>query len=213
MSKSNLSFKTIFLSLIIICAVSGAVLAGINQLTKDPIEQTKKAKLENTIREVIPGFDNDPVAEMYKIALAQNDTALIYPVKKGENKIGVVVETQTLKGYNGEIRIFTGLDNDGKILNYTVLQHTETAGFGDKMDSWFKIEKGNQNIIGKNLSQQTLKLSKDGGEIDAITSATVTSRAFLDAINKSYAAYSGNIDSISGATETNPIDASSGATN
>ena len=210
MSKLKLSFKIVFLSLVIICAISGVVFAGINRLTKDSIEQTEKAKLENVIREIIPGFDNNPIAEMYKIALTQNDTAIIYPAKKGENIIGVAVETQTMKGYNGEIRILTGLDNNGKVLNYKVLHHTETDGFGDKMDTWFKTEKDNQNIIGKNLSQQTLKLSKDGGEIDAITTATISSRAFLDAVNKSYAAYSGNIDSTS-ASEV--INASSGATN
>ncbi|MDR0428116.1 MAG: RnfABCDGE type electron transport complex subunit G [Dysgonamonadaceae bacterium] len=220
MAELESTFKNMFLSLVLICITFGAILAGVNELTKDPIALAKKTKLENAIRDVISDFDNDPVLEMYKKGIAPNDTIIIYPAKKGDNLIGAAVETQTMRGFSGEIRILTGLDNEGNILNYAVLHHAETPGLGDKMNPWFKTDKNNQNIIGKNLSQKTLKLSKDGGEIDAITAATITSRAFLDAVNKSSSAFfdkstdadSGatSNDGTSGATST---DADSGATN
>lgn len=197
-----------FVSLTLICILSAAVLAGINEITKEPIALAKKAKLENAIREVVPGFNNDPAEEMYKVALALNDTAIIYPAKKDGELIGVAVETVSMEGFNGEIRILSGLSAEGKIINYEILYHGETPGLGDKMDPWFKTAKNNQSILGENLSHRTLKLKKEGGSVDAITAATITSRAFLEAVNKAYIAFSGKTDADSGATST---DGSSGA--
>ncbi len=203
------SFRNMFLSLTIICVGSASVLAFVNELTKGPIELAQKMKLESAIKAIVPDFDNSPTEEMYKVALSTNDTAFIYPAKKEDKLVGIAVETQTMKGFSGEIRILTGLTPEGKIINYEVLQHAETPGLGDKMNTWFKTEKNKQNIIGEDLSRQTLELSKDGGNVDAITAATITSRAFLDAINKAYAAYAGNLDAVSGATSDS--DAASGA--
>lgn len=185
------SLLNMFLSLTCICVVSGAVLSAVNELTKEPIEQAKKIKLENAIREVTLDFDNSPSEEMYKIALAEKDTAYIYPAKYNQQSVGAAVETVSMNGFSGEIRILTGFDKDGKIINYAVLNHAETPGLGDKMDVWFKAEQGNRSIIGKDLSKGSLSLSKDGGEIDAITASTITSRAFLQAVNKAYTAYAG----------------------
>ncbi|MCC8145780.1 MAG: RnfABCDGE type electron transport complex subunit G [Bacteroidales bacterium] len=209
MAKLESTFKNMLLSLMIICILSGAVLAGVSELTREPISLAQKKKLENAIREVVPDFDNDPASEMYKVELAPKDTAIIYPAKKEGKLIGLAIETISMKGFSGEIRIITGLTPDGKIINYEVLSHAETPGLGDKMDPWFKTEKNNQNIIGENLSNRILKVKKEGGSVDAITAATITSVAFLDAVNKAYAAYSGKTDSDSGATST---DTNSGAT-
>lgn len=210
MAKLKSTFKSMLLSLTLICVLSAAILAGVNELTKDPIALAKKSKLENAIRVVVPGFDNDPASEMYKVGLSPNDTAIVYPAKKGGELIGVAVETISMKGFSGEIKILTGLTTGGKVINYEVLSHAETPGLGDKMGIWFKTTKNNQSIIGENLSHRTLKVKKQGGSVDAITAATITSAAFLDAVNKAYLAYSGNVDVSSGATST--TDSSSGAT-
>lgn len=209
MAKLKSTFRNMLLSLTVICILSAAVLASVNELTKEPIALAKKNKLENAIRVVVPGFDNDPASEMYKIALAPNDTARVYPAKKDNQLIGVAVESSSMKGFSGEIRILTGLTKEGKIINYEVLSHAETPGLGDKMDPWFKTNKNNQSIIGEDLSHRTLKVKKGGGSVDAITAATITSIAFLDAVNKAYSAYSGKIDGNSSATST---DSDSGAT-
>ena len=198
------------LSLGIICVVSAVLLGYANNATRPAIAKSKRDKLENAIREVVSGFDNSPLDEMYEVALTDKDKALVYPAKKGGLLIGIAVETTSFNGFSGEIRILTGLDTNGTILNYAVLAHAETPGLGDKMAFWFKTDKKDQNIIGRMISGRTLRLKKDGGDIDGITASTISSRAFLEAVNKSYSAYSGNQDANSAATPSS--DANSGAT-
>ena len=211
MAKLKSSLLNMFLSLTIICVCVGGILAVVNELTKAPIEQSKKAKLENAIREVVPEFDNSPSEEVFYGKISGGDSLKIFPAKKAGQLVGVAVESNSMKGFSGEVRIIVGFDPEGKIINYAVLQHEETPGLGDKMNLWVRADKNNQNILGKNLSSGILKVSKDGGDVDAITAATITSRAFLDAVNRAYAAFSGKSDATSGAT--NSTDASSGATN
>lgn len=95
-----------------------------------------------------------------------------------------------------------GFDMDDKIVNYEILQHAETPGLGSKMGEWFKdMESNSKSIIGRDMSLGTLAVTNDGGSVDAITASTITSRAFLNAVNKAYIAYSGSkLDSYSGAT-------------
>ena len=106
-------------------------------------------------------------------------------------------------GFGGPLEILVGFDEAGNILGYTVLSTVETPGLGVKADTWFqKGQKG--DIIGKNPGEKELSVSKDGGEIDAITASTITSRAFLNAVNHAYKAYKGqSTDANSGATATN----------
>ena len=96
-----------------------------------------------------------------------------------------------------------GFDINDKVVNYAILQHAETPGLGSKMDVWFKdTTKPTQSIIDRNLSEGLLTVKNDGGTIDAITASTITSRAFLDAVNKAYSAYAqSNSDANTGATE------------
>ena len=95
-----------------------------------------------------------------------------------------------------------GFDVEGKLLNYSVQQHSETPGLGSKMQEWFRTDKNNQSVIGRTLTADGLKVTKDGGDVDAITAATISSRAFLDAINRAYSAYK-SADMISTATSNN----------
>jgi len=93
----------------------------------------------------------------------------------------------TTGGFGGDLKVLVGFDPDGKILGYTLLEHAETPGLGAKADKWFqKGEKG--DIIGKD-PKEPLTVSKDGGQVDAITASTITSRAFLLAVNNAYNAY------------------------
>lgn len=179
-----------FLSLFTICIVASAILAFVNMQTSPLVIASKKEKLENAIKEVVPGFDNSPLSESYKIISTEGDSLIVYPAKKGNELIGVAIECSTMKGFSGEIRILAGFTPQGKVIDYAVLHHAETPGLGDKMDPWFKTEKNNQNILGRDLSQETLIVNKDGGDVDGMTAATITSRAFLDAVNKAYTAYS-----------------------
>jgi electron transport complex protein RnfG len=202
MAKLKSTLPNMLLSLTIICAGAGAILAGVNDFTKAPIAASKAAALENAIKEVTPPFDNNPTQEAYKAVSADGDSLLIYPAKKGGELIGVAVESNTQKGFSGEIKVIVGFDVEGKLFNYSVLQHAETPGLGSKMQEWFRTDRNKQNVLGRSLADGNLTVSKDGGDVDAITAATISSRAFLDAVNRAYSAYAGTQkwDGESGAT-------------
>lgn len=189
MEKIKSTFITILASLTCFCLIAGTALAVANKLTEDKIAAAKAAALQEAIKKVAPEFDNDPSAEQYRAATADGDSLTIYPAKKGGKLVGAAVETNTKKGFGGEIRIMVGFDADQKIVNYSVLEHNETPGLGSKMEEWFRADKGKQSVLGRDMTGGALKVSKDGGEVDAITAATISSRAFLDAINRAYAAY------------------------
>lgn len=199
MAKLKSTLPNMLLSLTVICLVAGAILALVNQYTTGPIAASKAATLQNAIREVVPAFDNDPTAEAFMAATSEGDSLKIYPALKDGSFVGAAVESSTKKGFSGEIKVIVGFDAAGKLYNYAVLQHAETPGLGAKMQEWFRADKNKQSVLGRSLADGGLKVSKDGGDIDAITAATITSRAFLDAINRAYSAYSGT-DAISGAT-------------
>lgn len=191
MAKLKSTFKNMFLSLFIICLTVAVLLAQVNEMTATAIAEAKAMKLQNAIREVVPAFDNDPVAEAYRIADGSGDSLLVYPAKKGDQLVGLALNSYSNNGFGGTIQIMIGFDMEDRIINYAVLQHAETPGLGSKMTEWFRNpEKPSQSVIGRDLSQGMLAVSKDGGTVDAITASTITSRAFLEAVNKAYSVYS-----------------------
>jgi electron transport complex protein RnfG len=201
MEKLKSTLPNMLLSLTIICMSAGVILAGVNMYTSEPIALAKAAALEAAIKEVTPAFDNNPVQDAYKAVTSDGDSLLIYPAVKDGKQVGVAVDSNTKNGFSGEIKIIVGFDMDGKLMNYSVLQHTETPGLGSKMQEWFRTEKNKQSVIGKSLANGNLSVTKDGGDVDAITASTITSRAFLNAINRAYSAYKGTAtDSTTGAT-------------
>ena len=179
-----------FLSLSIICLTVAVLLAQVNKMTAKPIAEAKALKLQNAIKEVVPEFDNDPVAEAYTMPDGKGDSLLVYPAKKGEQVVGFAIKSFSNNGFSGNIQIMVGFDMASKIVNYSVLQHAETPGLGSKMTEWFKdTSKPGQSVIGRDLSQGALSVSKDGGNVDAITASTISSRAFLEAVNRAYTVY------------------------
>ncbi len=117
---------------------------------------------------------------------------------------GTAVEA-VVDGFGGQFRIMVGFDAEGNILGYEVLEHQETPGLGSHMTHWFKnADKPNQNIIGRKAG--SLTVSKDGGDVDAITAATISSRAFLKAINQAYADFHG-VEAHTGASQLNKEEA------
>lgn len=190
-----------FLSLTIICVAAGAILAGVNMYTTGPIAATKAAALETAIKEVTPAFDNKPTEDAYMAVTTDGDSLKIYPATKDGKFVGAAVESNTKNGFSGEIKVIVGFDAEGKLFNYSVLQHAETPGLGSKMQEWFSMDKNKQSVLGRQLADGELKVAKDGGDVDAITAATITSRAFLNAVNRAYSAFSG-ADGLTGATTT-----------
>ena len=154
-----------------ISLIAGGTLAYINKVTQGPIAEINAKNLQDGIKKVILGS------------------------QPGDLKVEEPVEAN---GYTLEILV--GFNEDGNILGYTILATVETPGLGVKADTWFQ-EGGKGNIIGRNPGEKELAVSKDGGDIDAITASTITSRAFLNAVNAAYQAFKGNTgDAASGAS-------------
>ncbi len=116
---------------------------------------------------------------------------------------GIAVET-AVDGFGGTFRVMVGFDQEGNILGYEILEHQETPGLGSHMEHWFKnADKPGQNIIGRKAG--ALQVSKDGGDVDAITAATISSRAFLKAVNQAYAEQFG-VEAHTGASQLQPAE-------
>ena len=202
MKKLESSLMNMTLVLTGVAVVMGGILAFVNHLTEGPIAQQKEKTLADGIKTVM--VCNDLVVAKTD-EIKQNDAKgkeqvfKIYQVKDDQGKeLGAAVESTTM-GFGGDLKVLVGFDAKGTILGYTLLEHAETPGLGAKADQWFqKGQKG--DIIGK-LPAQPLRVSKDGGQVDAITASTITSRAFLNAVNNAYQAY-----------KVTPVDAESGAT-
>lgn len=202
MAKLESTFKNMFLSLSVICLTVAIILAQVNKLTAEPIAAAKAMKLQDAVGEVVPEFDNNPVDEAYLMATGSGDSLLVYPAKLGDKIVGYAVNSNAA-GFGGDFQIMVGFDTSDNIVNYAVLSHAETPGLGSKMDLWFKdASKPSRSIIGRNLAEGGLIVTNDGGLIDGITASTITSRAFLNAVNKAYVAYTlSTTDAESGATD------------
>ena len=124
MAKLKSTLPNMFLSLTIICVVAGAILAGVNMYTTGPIAATKAAALEAAIKAVTPAFDNKPTEDAYMAVTTDGDSLKIYPAMKDGKLVGAAVESNTQKGFSGEIKVIVSRCR-GKLLNYSVLQHAE----------------------------------------------------------------------------------------
>ena len=189
MKKLESSLLNMVLVLTSVAVIMGGILAYVNHLTEGPISDQKAKALADGIKSVM-GVDDITVAKTDTVTQnigGKEFTYVIYQtqdVKKQD--LGAAVESTT-GGFGGDLKVLVGFDPEGKILGYTLLEHAETPGLGAKADKWFqKGEKG--DIIGKSPAEP-LTVSKDGGQVDAITASTITSRAFLLAVNNAYNAY------------------------
>lgn len=189
-----------------ITAAVGAILGGVYKLTEEPIALANARAQEEAIRMVAPDFDNNPIAESDTIKSGGQEI-VVYPAMKNGTPVGAAVKSTSRNGFNGEIVIIVGFEQDGTIRQYQVLSHGETPGLGAKMNDWFRTDKNNQSILGKHPAQTDLTVSKDGGDIDAITASTITSRAFLEAVSNAYNAFMDKpIDVMSGSSKQTPND-------
>lgn len=187
MAKLDSSLKNMVMSLAIISFGASAILGGVYVLTKKPIEDAAELKKTNAIKEVLPQNNNMKIGEAVEITLdSYSEKFIVYPAFENDKLIAVAVETFDNNGYGGQIKSMVGFDAEGNIVNYAILAMSETPGLGEKVTSWFKTKRNNQDIRGKKPSEESFKVSKDGGEIDAITASTITSRAFLASVKTAY---------------------------
>jgi len=207
-SKKESTFVNMVGALLIVTLISSAILGYIYELTKEPISKARLNKKITAIKEVVPEFNNNPDSAKFEIPVEGGAPVVAYPAEMNGEFVGVAIETYTNSGFGGLIKIMVGFEPDGTIYNYQVLEHKETPGLGTHMAEWFKPSSGvvkkrnvfadwlfgvkpssggdSKSIVGKNPGKVKMIVSKDGGDIDAITAATISSRAFLDAVNRGY---------------------------
>ena len=202
MKKLESSLTNMTLVLTLVAVVMGGILAYVNHLTEGPIQEQKEKALADGIKTVMVCDDLvvTNTDEVKQNVDGKELTYIIYQVKDAQgNDLGAAVQSSTM-GFGGDLKVLVGFNPEGSILGYTLLEHAETPGLGAKADQWFqKGQKG--DIIGKSPAEP-LTVSKDGGQVDAITASTITSRAFLKAVNNAYKACMATpADTESGATK------------
>lgn len=193
MAKMKSTLSNMLLSLTLIALVAAGLLAGVYEITKDTIADTNAKKQQAAIISVLPEIEGLQIADA---ELA--DGMEIYKACAGDALAGAAVKVAE-NGFGGEFHLMVGFDAEGNITGFEVLDHQETPGLGSKMQEWFRT-KG--DVIKMNPGKANMTVSKDGGDVDAITAATISSRAFLLAVNKAYNAYMENklADAHTGAT-------------
>ena len=186
MAKTESTFINMTLTLVVVTLVAAGLLGTVFALTKEPIRLAELAKKNEAIANVVPGFDNEPSQEVERLFL-DGDSIFLYTARKGEEVLGTAVETFTNKGFSGEFKLMVGIDPDGSIIKIAVIKHAETPGLGDKMEqdkSDFHIQ-----FMGKDPENFNLAVTKDRGDVDAITASTITSRAYCDAVTRAFEAF------------------------
>ncbi len=192
MAKRESSFINMVLTLVLVTGIAAAALGFVYDFTKGPIEAAKAKAQKEAIKNVLPEFEE--LGESTTVLPFEGGDSLeFFPAFKDGELVGTAVKTYTKNGFSGFISIMAGFDTNGNISGYSILEHEETPGLGSKMDMWFNnSEKPDQNVVGKNPETTNFTVSKDGGDIDAITASTITSRAFLEALTLAYESYKNN---------------------
>jgi electron transport complex protein RnfG len=191
MATIKSTFINLLLTLAIVTLVAALSLGYVYQWTKEPIAQAQMAKQLKAIESVVKGYDNNPVLEKYKVATPDGKDSLeFFPAKNGGELLGVAIKTRSGKGYSGDIWIMVGFNLAGEIQNVFVIEHKETPGLGSKMTAPSFVNQ----FLGKNPEQMKLKVKKDGGDVDAITGATISSRAYSEAIQLAFDTFKLSMD-------------------
>ncbi|MEM9325881.1 MAG: RnfABCDGE type electron transport complex subunit G [Bacteroidota bacterium] len=179
MSNNPISLGKMAVALILVTGVASVSLGFIYAVTKEPIERVRLEKQLRAIEAVTGSYTNDPVAEQFDLNLA-GEALPVYPAQVTSEEKVFAIKTVSSKGYSGDIVIMTGVDAHGAVNDVRVLSHAETPGLGSKI----RDEKYIQQYLGKTMSDFDFRVKKDGGEVDAISGATISSRAFSEAVEK-----------------------------
>ena len=175
------TFPNMLIVLTVVALVSGLALAFTYTATKEARELAKLKKTLKALEKVLPKFNNQPNDEKYSVSYEELE---FYPAKKDGNRVGTAIKTYSDESFSERIWIMVGFDTSNKIINTWVVEQKETPGLGTKM----KGPKFRDQFKGKDPASFKITVKKDGGEVDAITAATITSRAFCEAVERAYKA-------------------------
>ncbi|NIL93352.1 MAG: electron transport complex subunit RsxG [Woeseiaceae bacterium] len=197
------------LTLAAIAAICTSLVAATYQATHERIAANEKALLEQSLEPALSGlFYDSGVSESRLVlrpphALPGNDPALIYRVFAGSEPVAALFAVTARDGFSGPIRVLVGVEFDGSVTGIRILQHRETPGLGDRIEStrtdWvFQFE-------GRSIGDPALTgwaIRGDGGEFDQLTGASVTPRAVIKAIRDTLLYFDANRDAIFAAPAT-----------
>lgn len=203
MKKLQSTWYNMAIVLTLIAVIAGAALAYVNNMTKTVIAEINQQNEDQAKKDVLCA-DEIKVESEATINVDGKDF-VVY--NAGEKGCAVKAVDPQNASFGGDLTIMVGFDPDGNILGYKVLNTNETPGLGAKAGEWFQKD-GRGCIIGKNPAAGALTVTKDGGDVDAITASTITSRSFLRAVNAAYDAYRQSL----GRGPTPQTDAQTGAT-
>ena len=225
MKRLESSFLNMVLVLTIISLVAAGLLAYINSVTQGPIAAISETNQQNGIKSVL----NIGADEEVNVEATEQDGFQIFAVTRADGTpAGTAVQSTDKSGFGGDLVVLVGFAGNGDIMGYEVMQHAETPGLGARAGEWFRTASaseakkvngftrvvlgnpdpaGNHNIIGMNPGTAKFAVSKDGGDVDAITASTITSRAFLRAVDNAYKAFRGQAaDAATGASQPAPAE-------
>lgn len=177
------SLKNMVVVLFTITLISSAAVGGVYMITKEPIEQAKVAAVKDALNQVLPEYEatTSQTIEVNSLPIVAH-TATV-----ADKAVGYAVESISKNGFGGTVRLMVGFDTAGKIININVLEQKETPGLGTKM-----AEENNVLLLSlkdKNAAEVNMTVKKDGGDIDALTAATISSRAYAEAVAVAYEAF------------------------
>jgi electron transport complex protein RnfG len=189
MKKIASTLPNMLLSLTLIAVIAAGLLAWVKTITDEPIRLAEEKKQTEALQQVLPAFDT--------IETENDDDGTVYKAFQNQKWVGTAVQCTSM-GFNGDVVVMVGFDSNHKLIDYVVLKQAETPGLGTKMVTWFK-----ESLIGRVMNMASpLSVKQDGGDVQAITAATISSRAFLEAVNNAYRIAMGH-DATTAATDVN----------
>lgn len=185
MAKQESGFKVIIV-LVLIAFLSAVLLAYVNKVTREPIEENKKAETKKAIGIVLRGLTGYQYPEIpQEMEVDSSPVKYFMAVDSNKNILGCAVIVKAPNGFTNDFDMMVGVDSSGSVIDTYVLDHKETPGLGDAMSK----EPFKKQFRGKNINNTKWLVKKDKGDIDALTAATITSRAFTAGVKRALTAY------------------------
>ncbi len=213
MQKVKVSIVKLTVSLGLIAGCSAALMARVYVFTQGPIAARALENTNKALQELLPEFDNQPAEETVTFNSPKNVPVTFYRARKNSELVGTAAEIVTGEGFSGDITVMVGLDGKGRVTTVLVTRHSETPGLGsvvaerkrkktllnlfdepetglppnpvlDQLNGLSGMKADALTGVTWKHPEGEWKLRKDGGSLDAVTGATITSRAVVNAVHQ-----------------------------